>query len=251
MKKKAVTTIVAAVAFLAPAAAHGAATDIAGTGIACSTPVVAPGGSFTCKVGYQNLGPEPIVPADLFHVVTFDVGYSEVTAVSSPNGICSMGGANPHCDYQTIPVNGTVEMTATFRAKDLADGFDEDVIFEAIESEDVNPNNNRLTAVVQIREPVVLDTSLSKNYKKLTAKKAKKAKWALTSTIPGSSFECKVDKKKWKPCASPVKAKKLKKLKKPGKHKLCARAIAPDGTVDATPACDKFKVKKPLKKTRR
>lgn len=239
---------VATPALALPAAAQAGDTDMGGTSVSCSTTVVAPGGDYTCTAEFANLGPNPIVPADGYRVVTFDSGYSEVTGVSSPSGTCSLGGASPHCDYASVGVGGTVQMTATLRANPLADGFDDDQIFDSIESTDPNSANNRLTATVQIRAQEAPDTSLTKNYKKLKPKKAKKAKWGLTSTIPGSTFECKVDKKKFKPCTSPVKARKFKKLKKPGKHKLCARAIAPSGVVDPTPACDKFKVKKKKKK---
>jgi len=63
-------------------------------------------------------------------------------------------------------------------------------------------------------------------------------KFKFKSSEPGSSFECKLDKKPFKPCKSP---KKLKRLKK-GKHKFKVRAIDPAGNTDPSPAKDKFKV---------
>ncbi len=69
----------------------------------------------------------------------------------------------------------------------------------------------------------------------------RKVKFKFKSSEPDSSFECKRDKKRLKPCGSP---KKLKRLKK-GKHKFKVRAIDAAGNTDPTPAKDKFKVLKP------
>jgi hypothetical protein len=64
-----------------------------------------------------------------------------------------------------------------------------------------------------------------------------KVKYLFVSDEPGSSFECKIDKKPYAPCTSP------KKLKlKDGKHKFSVRAIDAAGNVDLTPAKDKFKI---------
>lgn len=248
MRRLLLPALTATVFLALQAPALAGETDMGGTEIGCSTDVVEPGGSYTCSVTYTNLGPNPIVPADLYRIVIFDSGFSDVTGVSSPTGVCSLGGASPNCEFASIAPGASVQMTATLRAKSGAEGFNDDAIFESIEGTDPNPANDRLTATVQIRENVGPDTSLNKNYKKLKGKKVKKAKWRLKSTVPNSTFECAVDKKPFKPCSSPAKAKAFKKLKKPGKHRFCARAIAPDGTVDATPACDKFKVKKNKKK---
>jgi subtilisin-like proprotein convertase family protein len=60
-----------------------------------------------------------------------------------------------------------------------------------------------------------------------------------TASEAGSHFECKVDTaKKFKPCTSPLKLKKLKY----GKHKIQIRAIDAAGNVDPTPLRAKWKV---------
>ncbi|MFL5832506.1 MAG: CSLREA domain-containing protein [Solirubrobacterales bacterium] len=71
-------------------------------------------------------------------------------------------------------------------------------------------------------------------------KQAKKttAKFKFSSTEGGSTFQCKLDRKPFKPCASPKKYKKLK----PGKHVFKVRAIDRAGNVDPTPAKRSFKV---------
>ncbi len=68
--------------------------------------------------------------------------------------------------------------------------------------------------------------------------KKHKVKFKFKSSEPGSSFECKLDKKPFKPCKSPRKYKRLKK----GKHKFKVRATDAAGNTDSSPAKDKFKV---------
>jgi hypothetical protein len=63
-------------------------------------------------------------------------------------------------------------------------------------------------------------------------------KFRFSSDMPGSTFECKLDKKPFKKCRSPKKYKKLK----PGKHVFKVRAIDANGTVDPVPAKRKFRV---------
>ena len=65
-----------------------------------------------------------------------------------------------------------------------------------------------------------------------------KAKFAFRSSESGSTFACKLDKAKPKPCASPRTYKDLK----PGHHTFKAWATDPAGNKDATPAKRSFKV---------
>jgi len=81
------------------------------------------------------------------------------------------------------------------------------------------------------------DTILTKKPKSSTKTKAKVT---FTST-EAATFECKLDKKKWKSCTSPFKVKHLKV----GKHTVQVRAIDAAGLADASPAKVTWKVKKP------
>ena len=65
-----------------------------------------------------------------------------------------------------------------------------------------------------------------------------KVKFKFTSSEPDSNFECKLDKKAFKPCTSPRRVKHLDE----GKHKFKVRAIDAAGNVDPSAAKDKFKV---------
>lgn len=84
-------------------------------------------------------------------------------------------------------------------------------------------------------------TKIGKAPKKTTFKP--KARFTFTSTKPGSTFECKVDKQKFSACKSPKKVKV-----KPGKHVFQVRGVDAAGVADASPARVKWKV---LKHTRR
>jgi hypothetical protein len=80
------------------------------------------------------------------------------------------------------------------------------------------------------------DTKIVKAPPKKTHKTTVKFKFIATEA--GSTFQCKMDRKPFKPCASPKKYKKLK----PGKHVFKVRAIDSAGNVDPTPAKRKFTV---------
>jgi DNA-binding beta-propeller fold protein YncE len=82
------------------------------------------------------------------------------------------------------------------------------------------------------------ETTIDKGPKKKSRKT--KASFSFSSSEPGSTFECKLDKKAFAPCSSPTKLKKLKRRK----HKFQVRAIDAAGNADASPAQRKFKVLK-------
>lgn len=84
--------------------------------------------------------------------------------------------------------------------------------------------------------PPVPDTKILKGPKKKSSKTT--AKFKFKSTVSGSTFECKLDKGKFKKCRSPKKYKNLK----PGKHVFKVRAVGPGGVKDPTPAKRKFTV---------
>jgi hypothetical protein len=84
------------------------------------------------------------------------------------------------------------------------------------------------------------ETTISGHPKKTvkTKKKKAKVKFSFSSDVAGATFQCKLDKGSFAPCASP----KTYKVKK-GKHTFSVEAVGPGGT-DATPATFSFKVKK-------
>jgi len=68
----------------------------------------------------------------------------------------------------------------------------------------------------------------------------RKATFRFASAEPGSTFSCRLDKKKSKPCTSPKTYKKLD----PGKHVFRAKARDQAGNVDASPAVKRFRIKR-------
>jgi hypothetical protein len=85
------------------------------------------------------------------------------------------------------------------------------------------------------------ETRIDSGPKKKTSKK--KAKFTFSADVAGATFECKLDKGAFAPCASPKTYKGLKR----GKHKFSVRATAA-GETDASPATYAWKVKKKKKR---
>ncbi len=93
--------------------------------------------------------------------------------------------------------------------------------------------------VVGAPAPSVPDTILGSHPKgKVKAKKKIKVSFSFSSPTAGATFECKLDKGAFAPCASP-KSYKVK----PGKHTFSVEAVSSGGT-DPTPATFSFRVKK-------
>ncbi len=87
------------------------------------------------------------------------------------------------------------------------------------------------------------NTIIRKKPRKKTARH--KAKFKFVSDQPGSTFQCRIDKKPFRPCRSPRKIKKLKARR----HIFRVRAVNPQGMVDPTPAIFRWKVGKVVRRT--
>jgi Ca2+-binding RTX toxin-like protein len=85
---------------------------------------------------------------------------------------------------------------------------------------------------VDTRDP---KTKITKAPPRRTQKRKIKVKF--TSDEPGSSFDCRLDRKKAKRCSSPYRFRA-----KPGRHKLLVTASDAAGNADPTPAKVRFKV---------
>lgn len=81
-------------------------------------------------------------------------------------------------------------------------------------------------------------TKLGKHPPKRTRKR--QAKFTFSSDSPGASFECKLDKKRFRPCASPYRKKV-----KVGRHRFLVRAVSAQGQPDPTPAVFRWRVIRP------
>ncbi len=125
--------------------------------------------------------------------------------------------------YGLAPVFETLDIAASWEPDADGDGYGD-------ESQDGCPQ------LAQTHGTCIPDTTITKTPKKGAHGASSKLKF--TSTIPGSTFVCKLDKKKAKQCTSPAKYRCLK----PGKHRFSVFATNPVGQPDPTPAQAKFKV---------
>jgi hypothetical protein len=103
----------------------------------------------------------------------------------------------------------------------------------------VSIDNPPVTVTPPAADKTPPETTITKAPKKKSFKR--KAKLEFSSSEPGSTFLCKLDKKPAQPCTSPLKTKKLK----PGKHHFEVAATDAAGNPDPSPATAKWKVKRP------
>ena len=82
------------------------------------------------------------------------------------------------------------------------------------------------------------NTRITKGPKKKTQKKS--ATFRFRSSEVPSTFQCKLDKGRFKPCTSPRRVK----VKKKGKHTFRVRAVDAEGLADPTPATRSWRVTK-------
>lgn len=77
-------------------------------------------------------------------------------------------------------------------------------------------------------------------------KRGAKASFVFVTPTAGAGFQCRLDNRSWRVCASPFKVN-TRKLSI-GKHKVFVRAALTGGNVDATPSKFAFRVQKPKKR---
>ncbi len=95
----------------------------------------------------------------------------------------------------------------------------------------------RAFTVTAPRVPQVNDSPPETTIRKVKVK-GDQAKVKFSSSVEGSTFQCKLDKGKLRPCRSPKTFKSLDS----GKHKVTVVATDSVGNVDPTPAKSKFRV---------
>jgi len=87
--------------------------------------------------------------------------------------------------------------------------------------------------------PVASTPAPKTKLKKASIRKAKgKATFRFKSVPGGSTFRCRLDKQKFKPCRSPKTYRGLK----PGRHVFRVKAVNADGRGDLVPAVKKFRI---------
>jgi hypothetical protein len=170
---------------------------------------VSPGGTATVHVTLDFLAP----PGGTQLVI----GASPVDAVTTPATVdVPMDDYNVSFQVQALDRPGPA--TITIMLRDVSMSASLTVVEPPV---DTTPPDTRITAV-----------------KVRTAKR--KAVVRFTSTEPGSTFECRLDDRPFRPCTTPWTSTRLK----PGRHVISVRARDKAGNTDAAPARQPFRVKR-------
>jgi len=147
-----------------------------------------------------------------------------------------IGGGSIIAATQTSAAGGTSEISTTTTPPDPAIVVDpEDKKAKDVNSKPGKDKPDCKDKPAKCQSSDVLQTTITKGPKAKTHSTTVKFKF--TASEKGAKFECKLDKKKFKPCKSPKTYKALK----PGKHVFKVRAVK-GKNIDPTPAKRKFKV---------
>jgi hypothetical protein len=154
-----------------------------------------------------------------FSTASSDDVFSATNADITPGTTFTFGGSGP-----TV----RVDVSAVLEPDADHDGFGD-------ETQDACPSDETTQGTCPVP-----DTTITKRPKDKTKKKT--ATFEFSSSLEGSTFECKLDGGPFAACTSPHTIKVGK-----GKHSFEVRAVR-KGQTDATPATDTWKVKKKKKK---
>jgi hypothetical protein len=162
-------------------------------------------------------------PADGSLVAKADPAFSLVSDDPSATFECSIDGSQFAACSSPKAIGPLADGRHTFAVRAV----------DAARNEDQTPAARTFT--VDTKAP---NTTLVKPVSK-TTRRTLKLRFA--SSEPGSRFLCKLDRKAYKSCASPLRTRKLAF----GRHTLKVRAIDRAGNQDATPAQKRFRVVRP------
>jgi hypothetical protein len=86
------------------------------------------------------------------------------------------------------------------------------------------------------------ETAIGSHPRKRTRRR--RARFTFTASPSGATFECKLDRRPFKPCTSPKTYRKLK----PGRHTFKVEATDAFGNTDATPAIFRWRIRPPRRR---
>lgn len=146
------------------------------------------------------------------------------------SGGCTFGGGGGGGGSSFLPAGGTLALASALALPEVA-------ITYTLPPPTPPPPTGPVGGPTTISPP---DTVLGFHPRKKvkTAKERAKVKFTFSATTSSATFQCKVDKAAYAPCASPRRFKA-----KIGKHKFSVRAVK-GGVVDPTPATFRFTVVK-------
>ncbi|MGN6202896.1 MAG: Ig-like domain-containing protein [Solirubrobacterales bacterium] len=209
------------------------------TRVVCEPSSIAPGSGSTCTATVEDQGTVLTQPAG---DVTFSTGGSctlvpvneassscsiELTGLTATQTVTAVYGGGPGHEGS----EGSAQITVT--ASGGGGGGDGGGSQGGSSQTDSGPKNSKSK---EVNKPPV--TQLKKHPLARTTKR--KAKFTFSANEAGSRFECKLDGKPFKPCASPFKKKVGL-----GRHRFKVRAIDAQGLADPTPVVFSWRVVRP------
>jgi CSLREA domain-containing protein len=130
---------------------------------------------------------------------------------------------------QTSPEGGTSELAIEAASADPDSGKDDKD--KAKDDKTKDGKKDKVAKDKKAPETTIVKGPRARSHKRT-------AKFKFVSSEAGSTFQCRLDKKRFNPCRSPKRYRRLK----PGKHVFEVRAIDPAGNRDKTPATRRFRV---------
>jgi hypothetical protein len=174
-------------------------------------------GQATCTATVADPAPSPSAPSG---VVKFSAAATGAFANGSSCTLAAASGGKASCQIVYTPkAAGPDKIAAAYRG---------DSLHHASEG----TSSLAVSAMGHAGAP---NTTIKKKPRAKSA--SPRAAFSFTADQPGSSFQCKLDKGKFKACRSPFKRKV-----KPGRHSFTVRAVNSAGTADPTPANYRWRV---------
>jgi hypothetical protein len=157
------------------------------------------------------------VPADLFYYVIGDVGIGNTTYT---------GGTGPQ--YK-IDVSARLEPDAD------GDGYGDETQDRCPTDASIlgacSPPSPPAAGDIDPPETIIFKSAPNRSHKTAVA-------FRFRSDESGATFECRLDKKPFKPCSTPKRVSRLSE----GRHSFKVRAVDAAGNKDASPASDRFTI---------
>jgi hypothetical protein len=174
-------------------------------------------GALTCTATVTDPGANPAVPSGAVKLT------SDGPGAFAGGGACTLaplGQGKSSCHLAYAPsAAGAHRLTASYQG-------------DAVNAASGDSTEVRVLAPSQTTP----DTTLKGKPRRRTA--SRRARFAFVSDQAGSRFECKVDRKAFKLCRSPLGLKSLKR----GRHSFRVRAVNAAGMADPTPATYRWRV---------
>ena len=188
--------------------------------------------------GTTILGAAPSRQVTITNVGDFAGGVQQAFVV----GPAEFQIGNDHCSQQPLNPGQSCTLTALFIPSSVHDYQGSIFAITGDSPQPVLPIN--VSGEGRLAPGPAPDTWIIRKPQKKT--RSNTASFQFTSTGVGASFECKIDSQPFAPCTSPATY-----VVHRGRHSFEVRARAADGSVDATPAKDSWKVKKKKKKKKK